>query len=77
MKLEIHYYGLLTEICGTARAEMEVEAQSISDLRKHLETRYPGLKAVTYQFAQHEALSSDSDPITANQIALLPPFSGG
>ena len=77
MKLALHYYGLLAEICGTSKAEMEVEVEFISDLRKHLETLHPGLKDVSYQFAQNEVLCSEADAITAQQIALLPPFSGG
>jgi molybdopterin synthase sulfur carrier subunit len=79
MKINILLFGVLTEITG--ETHLQVEAEKITDLNElhtYLVNQYPGLGQKTFQYAVNQAISSAGQPVYAgDEIALLPPFSGG
>ncbi len=77
MKLTIKYFGLLAEITNSPEESVDFNGGSVSDLRKELSKKHPGLQQVNYQVAQDLNIVSDEVEILSNEIALLPPFAGG
>ncbi len=77
MKLNIHYFGITSEITNCSQEIYSSEAQTFKELRQELIGRFPELENVNFQLAQNYEFVSLQDPITEIEIALLPPFSGG
>jgi len=77
MNLNIKYFGLLAEISGRSEEAMEFSKTTVSELVETLFEKYPLLKQKDFQVAQNHEITSREAPITAHEIALLPPFSGG
>lgn len=77
MNLNIKYFGSLAEITHRSEETLEFKMTSGSELLNVLFEKYPELKTKDFQLAQnHEIISKDAI-ISNNEIALLPPFSGG
>jgi molybdopterin converting factor subunit 1 len=79
-KMKILAFGIAREIIGGAMIELELaENATVSDLKQWLTTQYPRLNrlnslliAVNMEYAQlHQTLKS------SDEIALIPPVSGG
>ena len=77
MNIQIKYFGLLTEVTGCSVEVFEFEGKSIEELLKQLYIKYPTLNTKDFKVAQAEELVKESELITGEEIALLPPFSGG
>jgi len=77
MNLNIKYFGLLAEISGCTEEHLEFRQTTVADLLDVLIQKYPSLKEKDFQVAQNLEISPKDAPITAAEIALLPPFSGG
>jgi len=77
MMLKIKYFGLLAEITNCEEEVMNFSKVSVSDLLEELFRKYPGLKEKDFQVAQNLEIVSKETMISENEIALLPPFSGG
>jgi molybdopterin synthase sulfur carrier subunit len=79
MKINVLLFGVLTEITG--ETHLQVEAGNITDvdkLHRYLVQQYPGLKEKTFQYAVNQVISNAGHPLSAgDEVALLPPFSGG
>ena len=75
--LSIKYFGLLAEITKCAEETIDFGGGSVSDLRKILAKKHPGLLLVSYQVAQNLNIVVDEAKIHSNEVALLPPFAGG
>lgn len=81
MRVRVLFFGMLKEMAGTSSDWLEVKDQaSVRDVLQHYESLFPQLKpvlasialAVNQQYASPDALLSPDD-----EIALLPPVSGG
>ncbi len=77
MKLTIKYFGQIAEITKCNEEEIEFSGLKVSDLRDALFLKYSKLTNKDFQIAQNQELVSNETEITANEIALLPPFAGG
>lgn len=79
MKINILLFGVLTEITG--QSSIQVDASTIADLNglhNYLVKSYPGLEEKTFQYAVNQSIASAGHPLYAgDEVALLPPFSGG
>ncbi len=79
MKINILLFGVLTEITG--QTAMQVDASEASDLislHNYLVKKYPLLEEKTFQYAVNQSIASAGHPLYAgDEVALLPPFSGG
>ncbi len=76
-KIRIKYFGPLTDITRIQEEGFEFNGESLKDLLESLYSKYPALRAKTFQVAQDQAIIRVNEPVTGNEIALLPPFSGG
>lgn len=77
MNLSIKYFGSLAEITQCSEETIEFKMTSVSELLNVLFEKYPELKTKDFQLAQNHEMISKDTIISHNEIALLPPFSGG
>lgn len=77
MKIELHYYGRLTEITEKNSETIECDALTVFDLKNILGQRYPMLKGITYNLAANNTLLKEDETIQEGSIDVFPPFSGG
>ncbi len=79
MNLKIKAFGISKEIVGGKEILFQVNGQTVADLRKDLNLKFPALLnlnslfiAVNNRYSEEELLLKESD-----EIALIPPVSGG
>ena len=77
MKLQIKYFGLLSEITQRIEEEYLFKGETVEQLLNALEEKYPKLKNKTFRVAQNQTIVNNNAIISENQIMLFPPFSGG
>lgn len=79
MKINILLFGVLTEITGETYLQIDAEnIDDLNDLHELLIKKYPALQEKIFQYAVNQAISSAGHPLYAgDEVALLPPFSGG
>jgi molybdopterin synthase sulfur carrier subunit len=77
MKLQIKYFGLLTEVTKCTEEIIDFSGNTIQELLQVLITKYPELENKDFQIAQNNEIVSKETLISNTEIALLPPFSGG
>jgi sulfur-carrier protein len=77
MNLNIKYFGLLVEVTQCSEETLAFSKASVSELLNVLFEKYPNLKNKDFQVALNNEIVLKDTIITHNEIALLPPFSGG
>jgi molybdopterin synthase sulfur carrier subunit len=80
MKLKILAFGIIKDIFETSEKEVEVnEGLNVSQLKNILEEDFPKLKKLnSYFIAVDEEYAEDEQVIiSTNEIAIIPPVSGG
>jgi len=79
--METHYritfYGILQERIAS-ELSLNISLKNVSEMRCYLEENYPFLRNIPYLVAVNKTISPPENPIRpSDDIALLPPFSGG
>ena len=79
MNLHILFFGPLVSHSGSGRITVDESGiQSTHELRTRLETRFPGLAGASYVMAVNQEISRGDQPLKDDdEVALLPPYSGG
>jgi MoaE-MoaD fusion protein len=81
MRVRVLFFGMLKELAGTSSEVIEVPDHArIRDLLAHYEARIPRLKEALPSIAvalNQNYVSSDSELRANDEVALLPPVSGG
>lgn len=77
MQLNIKYFGLIAEITTCTEETLELSNATIADLKNVLIGKYPELNTKDFQIAQNKEIVSNETLISGEELALLPPFSGG
>lgn len=82
MKMTIKLFAMVREIVGFDEITITVPNANptVADLRENLLEQYPGLAPLLpfSQVAINQEIATDSQPLGINdEIAILPPFSGG
>ncbi|MDX5325513.1 MAG: MoaD/ThiS family protein [Bacteroidota bacterium] len=77
MQIELKYFGPLTEITRCDSESIDLEGSTVEHLLEHLEEKYPGLLERKFRVAQKQEFVGNEAPLSGDEIALLPPFSGG
>ena len=79
MKVQVLGFGIAKDIFGKSILNIEMQSNTIADLKGMLETNYPELKklssymiAVNNEYASHQLVLKEGD-----EIAIIPPVSGG
>ena len=76
MAVKIQLYGQLKQITGSS--ELTTEAADTDGLMKEIAARFPLLENLKYQVAVDRTIVQSNTSIKAGQeLALLPPYSGG
>ncbi len=77
-KLTIKYFGVVAEITDKTEEELNfVEGLSVDQLLEQCLQKYPGLKEVSFKIAQNQKITESGRINAMDEIAFLPPFSGG
>lgn len=77
MNINIKYFGQLAEVTQREEECIEFSKNTVSELVESLFVKYPSLKNNPFKVAQNQELVSNDKKLTGEDIALLPPFSGG
>jgi sulfur-carrier protein len=77
MQLNIKYFGLIAELTQCNEETLEFSNTTISELLETLYNKYPELKTKDLQVAQNQEIVFNDTNISGEELALLPPFSGG
>lgn len=77
MLITIKYFGLIAEVTKKDEEKIQTSNVTVSDLLEKLYDKYDGLKSKNFQVAQNQELVDLKAKLTGEEIALLPPFSGG
>ncbi len=75
--ITIKYFGLIAEVTSRTQETIDFSGNTIADILELLNSKYPALKNKDFQIAQNQELVSETAEITGQEVALLPPFSGG
>ena len=76
MAVKIQLFGQLKQMTG--ESELFTDAADTDGLTREMATRYPVLENLTYRIAVDRNIVQVNTPIKAGQeLALLPPYSGG
>lgn len=71
-------FGQVKELVGHAEFRVEEEMQNVESLRKYLIEKYPTVPWSSVAIAVNRNYAADQDLIhTGDEIALIPPVSGG
>lgn len=80
MKLKILAFGITKDILGGAEKEIELTDEiTVKDLKTKLESEFSELKRLrSYFIAVDDEYAEDNQVIiSANEVAIIPPVSGG
>ncbi len=78
MRLKVRYFGMITEWAGTDSEQVEIDGNSVSELKTKLIASIPQLETITYQVAINQSIASEATVLNENdEVAILPPFAGG
>lgn len=77
MDITIKYFGLLAEITHCTEETISFSKGTAAELLSILYNHHPNLLGKDFKVAQQMELIDNNTKITATEIALLPPFSGG
>ena len=80
MQLRLQFFGNLTDVVSSSTLEWkdDAEVQSVGDLLDKLYSGYPNLNGKTFRVAvNHQFVELDFALSSGDEVALMPPFSGG
>lgn len=78
MKITIKYFGWIAETVGTKEETVSVENCSLDELVDSVQSKFQSLKNTTYRISYNLSLNHDNPNLKdGDEIAFLPPFSGG
>ena len=79
MTVTVLAFGIVKEIFGDSKAEIEINDSTVTALKNALEEKYPRLKLlVSYMIAVNDEYAELTQDIqNKDEIAIIPPVSGG
>lgn len=77
MKITILFFGQLEEITGTSSIKL-TDISDTDDLKNRLQQQFPALEKTTFSIAVNKQIIHQNTGLKSeDEVALLPPFSGG
>ena len=79
MNVNVLAFGIAKDIFGKSSISLQLNGETITDLKNSLEQQYPRLKQLaSYMVAVNNEYASDEGILTErDEIAIIPPVSGG
>jgi molybdopterin synthase sulfur carrier subunit len=79
MNVNVLAFGIAKDIFGRSSVNVEIDRETTSGLKQTLEHQYPRLKQLaSYMVAVNNEYASDDAILTErDEIAIIPPVSGG
>lgn len=78
MPIKVLFFGRLNDLVHGQGQMVFENIENTDDLIKDIETRFPRFKDYTYTIAVNREMISEIKSLKANdEVALMPPFSGG
>ena len=76
-KIKVLFFGALSEIAGKQEEEIALEGK-LDDLLSIIKEKYPATSDINFNVAiNQEVNASKKDLSEGDEVALLPPFTGG
>jgi molybdopterin converting factor small subunit len=76
-KINVLFFGILAEIAGAGRIEIEL-TDDTELLKEKLVLLYPALEKQVFKIALNKTLITQNQPLkSTDEVALLAPFAGG
>lgn len=76
--LTIKYFGVVAEVTDKLEEEVELNGiDSVQELLNRCLEKYPRLKTVSFKIAHNQKITESGALQPKDEIAFLPPFSGG
>ena len=77
MKITILFFGQLAEIAGISSIKL-TDISDTDDLKNKLQQQFPALEKMTFSIAINKKMIQENTILKSeDEVALLPPFSGG
>ncbi len=77
MKIQLISFGKIAEFLANQQLDIE-EISNTNELQLHLEKTFPQLANMKYKLAVNKTLIQQNTLLKdADQVAIMPPFSGG
>lgn len=77
MKITILFFGQLEEIMGASSIKLN-DISDTDDLKNKLQQQFPALEKMTFSIAVNKKMIQENTILKPeDEVALLPPFSGG
>lgn len=78
MEMKLKYFGVLSEITGLSLESMDTDATTVDELQSQLHQKYPAMKLVQCMISVNQQIADSMQALKeGDEIAVLPPFSGG
>ena len=77
MRLQIKYFGMLTEITKCTEETLLFSGMTVEELLTQLKEIHPALNNKDFKVAVNHEIVDNAVQIEHSEIALLSPFSGG
>jgi len=78
MKITVKYFGWIAETVGTTLENVLIEKSSLNEFVDSVQSKFPILKNSSYRISYNLSLNQDNPELKdGDEIAFLPPFSGG
>ena len=76
--IELHYFAGIQVLTGIPKESVNFSNQTVEDLWKWADEKYPGIRNSSARIAVNEEYSLPSDVIESGDVvAFIPPVSGG
>lgn len=76
--IELQYFAGIRALTGIAKESVELSNQTVEDLWKWADKKYPGIRNSSVRIAVNEEYALSTDVLESGDVvAFIPPVSGG
>lgn len=79
MQVKVKYFGMLVEATKKAEEDLEIpEGGDLTSMLEFVQTIHPALQGFVFKVARNKAITKENVVLQeGDELAFLPPFSGG
>ncbi len=79
MLVTVKYFGVIAEKTGVPEENLnlKITGTGVRDIKAYCLDKYQSMKNLTFQIAINQVLTTEGSLKEGDEIAILPPFSGG